>query len=256
MRGVFIVALVFSVLLAGCDRTGGAGAESSNGRRLTVFAAASLTDAFTELGAAFETAHPGVEVTFNFAGSQLLATQIELGAPADVFASANRAQMARVRDAGCVGEPVDFATNRPVIIVPSGNPAGIERPVDLAREGVKLVVGAPTVPIGEYSRRALAELGILAAARANMVSNEEDVKQVLGKIMLGEADAGIVYRSDVTPQVADKLTIIELGTPGVVARYPIVVTTASPNPTLARSFIRFVLGRGASVLRDAGFGPP
>lgn len=256
MRAVFTAALVLSVLLAGCDRAGGAGAESSAGRGLTVFAAASLTEVFTELGTAFEAAHPGVEVTFNFAGSQLLATQIALGAPADVLASANRAQMARVRDAGWVGDLVHFAINRPVIIVPAGNPAGIERPVDLGREGVKLVVGAPTVPIGAYARRSFAELGILAAARANIVSNEEDVKQVLGKVMLGEADAGIVYRSDVTPQVADKLATLELGTPRVVARYPISVTTASPNPTLARSFIRFVLGDGASVLRDAGFGPP
>lgn len=256
MNRFFTRAFAFCVLFAaGCGGADSAGTDPGGGV-LTVFAAASLTEAFTRIGTAFEAANPGVEVTFNFAGSQLLAAQIELEAPADVFASANREQMARLREAGLVNETVDFATNRLVLIVPAGNPAGIRRPADLGRPGVKLVLGAPMVPVGDYARRSLEELGLLDAARANIVSNEADVKQVVGKVVLGEADAGIVYRSDITPEVAGELEVVELNTSDIVARYPIAVTTASADPALARSFVDFVLGAGASMLRDAGFGPP
>ena len=177
---------------------------------LNVFAAASLTEAFRELGHTFEQRHPGLTVQFNFAGSQQLALQIEQGAPADVFASADQRWMDYAKEKGEVeGEAPTFARNRLMVIVPRTNPARIGALPDLARRGTKIVMAAEAVPVGKYSREALQKL---AGAQgypaeydrrvlANVVSQEENVKSVVSKVQLGEADAGIVYRSDVTPAV-------------------------------------------------------
>ena len=175
---------------------------------LDVYAAASLTEAFQELGRSLEQAHPGLTVRFNFAGSQQLALQIEQGAPADVFASADQRWMSYVVEKGQVeGEPVVFARNRLVAIVPRTNPARIGGLQDLARKGTKIVLAAEVVPVGKYSRDALARLAGAEGypkdydrrVLANVVSQEENVKSVVAKVQLGEADAGIVYQSDVTP---------------------------------------------------------
>jgi molybdate transport system substrate-binding protein len=173
-------------------------------RELTVFAAASLTDAFGRIAEAFEAAHPGVTVAFNFAGSQALRTQIEEGAAADVFASANFAELETLIASGHITaeDGQFFAGNRLVVIVPQDNPAEIESLADLARPGVKLVLTAEEVPVGRYARQALdnlnAQLGadFAVSVLANVVSNEDNVKQVVAKVSLGEADAGIVYSTD------------------------------------------------------------
>jgi molybdate transport system substrate-binding protein len=208
---------------------------------LTVFAAASLTDAFTEIGAAFEAANPGVTVVFNFAGSQALRTQIEEGAVADVFASANTKEMDTLATASMVGEAPPFVNNLLTIIVPPDNPVGLSTPQDLTRAGLKLVLAAEEVPVGKYPRQVLDKLDVLygtgykEAVLANVVSNEDNVKQVVAKVQLGEADAGIVYTSDVV--AAPELVSIEIpAEQSVIAVYPIALLQASGKPTLAQAF--------------------
>jgi len=236
---------------------------NEDSRRLTVFAAASLTDAFKEIAANFESAHPGVTVRLNFAGSQALRTQIEEGAPVDVYASANTTQMDALVTYGFVaqGTPQMFLTNVLVIIVPQDNPAGIKEVEDLARSGLKLVLAAEDVPVGKYSREAFDLLdaqfgnGIKDRILANVVSNEDNVKQVVTKIQLGEADAGIVYNSDAV--AAPDLPTIEIPAEmNVVARYPIAALTRSVNPDLATEFVRYLLSpEGQVVLQKWGFRP-
>lgn len=234
-------------------------------RTLTVFAAASLQDAFTALGDSLEHAHPGLKVSFDFSGSQTLAFQIQQGAPADVFASADDRWMTAVKDSGRVrGEPRIFAHNALVVIVPASNPGHITELADLARPALKLVLAADAVPAGKYARVALANLSKLPGygatfaehVLANLVSNEENVKSVLAKVRLGEADAGIVYGSDVAQGAADLLT---LGIPpgaNVVADYPIAVLTHGPDPADAGTFVALVLSPvGQRVLASRGFTP-
>jgi molybdate transport system substrate-binding protein len=230
---------------------------------LTVFAASSLTDAFTEIGKAFESSHSGVTVTFNFAGSQALQTQIEGGAPADVFASASGGEM----DAAVTGEfiaegtPQVFLTNKLVVILPANNPAGLEKLEDLARPGIKLVLAAEEVPVGNYARQALDLMnGSFGAdfkdkVLANVVSNEDNVKQVVAKVQLGEADAGIVYTSDAI--AAPDLKTIEIPAElNVIAKYPIASLTASANADLAKAFIDYILSsEGQATLKKWGFTP-
>lgn len=234
---------------------------------LTVFAAASLTDAFEDLGALFRRRHSGVTVRFNFAGSQQLAAQLEHGASADVFASADRRWMDQVRRLGLAADdPVIFAHNRLVVILPAENPAGIERLEDLARPGLKLVRAADAVPAGTYSRAVLQNLsrrpgfGSDYARRvlANVVSEEENVKGVVAKVQLGEADAGIVYRSDVTPGLAARLRVLDIpAAANVVASYPIVELGASGAPATARAFVELVRGaEGRAILAKHGLTPP
>ena len=186
---------------------------------VTVFAAASLTEAFRELGPQLAARRPGTVVKFNFAGSQQLAVQIEQGAPADVFASADQRWMDYAIEHQLIdGEPRVFAHNRLVVIVPKSNPGRIRRLEDLAKRGIKLVLGAEAVPVGKYSREVIQNLerapgfpeGYSAKVLGNVVSQEENVKSVVAKVQLGEADAGFVYRSDVTPQVARYLTVLEI----------------------------------------------
>ncbi|TDD33011.1 molybdate ABC transporter substrate-binding protein [Actinomadura sp. KC06] len=240
---------------AGCGEVGdgasGTGGGSAGDGTLTVFAAASLTDAFTSLGRTFEGSRPGVKVRFNFGASSTLAQQITQGAPADVFASASPATMKTVTDAGdAAGTPQVFTRNRLVIAVPKDNPGKISTVGDLSKPGLKVVLCAVQVPCGAAAARAL------GAARAEVepVSREKDVKAVLTKVGLGEADAGLVYRTDVKA-AGGKVTGIEFPQAAqAVNDYPIVEVAGAPQAALAKEFIRLVLGpQGRTVLSRAGF---
>ena len=233
---------------------------------LTVYAAASLTDAFRDLGQRFEQQHPGIAVRFSFAGSQQLALQLEQGAPADVFASADQRWMSYVGEKGLLaGEPTVFARNRLVVIVPRTNPARIKRLEDLARRGNKVVVAAEAVPAGQYSREALEKLARADGfpeeydrrVLANVVSQEENVKSVVAKVQLGEADAGMVYRSDVTPSVARYVSVLEIPDPyNSIATYPIAVLRSARDAEAARAFATLVASAaGRAVLQQHGLLP-
>lgn len=251
--------LLLALLLAGC-----ASSQLSGARTLHVFAAASLTDAFTELGEEFEAANPGVSVAFNFAGSQALRTQIEEGAPADVFASANQIEMDLLVTGAHVaqGAPQIFLNNKLVVLLPEGNPAVLQRLEDLANPGLKLVFAAEEVPVGEYTRQALEQMNgqfgrdFKDKVLANVVSNEDNVRQVVAKIQLGEADAGIVYTSDAA--AAPELPTMEIPAElNVIAEYPIAALTRSASPDLANAFIAYVLSEhGQAMLQKWGFASP
>lgn len=233
---------------------------------ITVFAAASLREAFDNAAPAF-TKRTGMTVTYSFGGSDTLATQIKEGAPADVFVSANEAQMKVVEDAGLVaGAPRTLARNRLVLIVPKRDPAHVGSLRDLARPGVRVVLAAASVPVGAYSRAAFRALqgkpgfpaDFAAAVERNVVSNEVDVKAVATKISLGEGDAGIVYLTDVTPQIATNVTTIAFP-PGASpdAVYPIAALKGAPNTAGARTFVEFMLSAdGQRFLRARGFAAP
>jgi molybdate transport system substrate-binding protein len=220
---------------------------------VVVFAAASLQGAFVEVAESFEAGHPEVDVVLSFAGSSLLAAQIARGAPADVFAAADRAQMDAVVRQGRVSSPLIFATNQIVLVVPAGDPASIEDAADLARPGVRVVLGAREVPVGAYARAFLRSLGVAEAVEENVVSNETDVKEVLSKVRLGEADAGIVYRTDVTSGVAGDVETILLDAPP--AAYPIALSTGAGRE--AAGFVDFLTSPEAGrILEKHGFGAP
>jgi molybdate transport system substrate-binding protein len=235
-------------------------------RMLTVFAAASLTDAFTELGRMLEQRQAHLSVRFNFAGSQQLVAQLEQGAAADVFASADQRWMRTAVDGGLVaGEPRVFARNRLVVLVPASNPGRIERLQDLARPGLKLVLAGATVPAGKYSREVLGKLDgapgfpsdFAGRALANVVSEEENVKAVVAKVQLGEADAGMAYRSDVTTAVAPHVRVLEIPEErNVLAEYPIVIVRGAADTAGARAFVELVLSpEGQQVLGRHGLLP-
>ncbi|WP_244524192.1 molybdate ABC transporter substrate-binding protein [Blastococcus sp. DSM 46786] len=252
--------LVATVLaLAGCGgsaSSGGPGAPGDGGLTgtLTVFAAASLTDVFTELGGRLEDEHPRLDVRFSFAGSSALATQLTQGAPADVFASADEAQMSVVTDAGLAdGEPQVFATNVLEIAVPRGNPAGITGLADFAREELALAVCAAEVPCGVAAGQVFTAAGV--AARPDTL--EEDVRAALTKVELGEVDAALVYASDVATAggAVEGVTVPEAAQ--AVNHYPICVLADAPAPEAARAFVDLVLSdEGRAALADAGFQQP
>lgn len=230
---------------------------------LFVFAAASLAESFGDIAAAFEHEWPGVDVRLNLAGSQQLAAQIQQGAEADVFASADERTMDGLRrDSLVAGEAPIFAGNRLVVVLPRTNPARIARLQDLARPGTRLVLGAEAVPVGRYSRDVLQRLATLDGfepsfprrAIANVVSEEENVKSVVGKVQLGEADAGICYRSDLTLAVSRDVRVIEIpADANVIARYPIAVLAGSRHGERARAFVAFVCSpRGQAILGRRG----
>jgi len=226
---------------------------------LTVFAAASLTEAFSEIAITFESANPGVDVTLNFAGSNTLRAQIEQGAGADVFASANTKEMESLVANGLVrNAPHIFLTNRLVVITPVENPAGLSTFDELAHPGLKLVLAAEEVPVGRYSRQVLDNVGsdFNAQVLKNVVSNENNVKQVLAKVQLGEADAGIVYASDTVAE--PELSVIEIPAEwNVLAEYPIAAMKNSSQPEMAADFVVFVLSdKGQSILKKWGFSTP
>jgi molybdate transport system substrate-binding protein len=236
-------------------------------RTLTVFAAASLTDSFGELGRRFEAAHPSVKVVINLAGSQQLRAQLEQGAEADVFASANSREMnASIQSSLVVsGTQKTFALNRLIVIFPKDNPARLAALADLARPGLKLDIAEKAVPVGQYTLDALDKLsrdpaygtGFKTNVLKNVVSYENDVKAVLSKVSLGEADAGFVYATDVTAAVSPRLGTIDIPDEfNRLATYPIAPLARAPNPELAKEFVDLVLSdSGQQVLARYGFIP-
>ncbi len=264
MKCFFVWILLFSILLTGCSSASSTPIVDSAPQTLLVFAAASLTDAFTEIGENFEAQNPNVAVTFNFAGSQALRTQIEEGAPADVFASASGKEMETlITNAFVIKESSQiFLSNQLIIILPADNPAGINSLEDLAIDGVKIVLAAEEVPVGNYARQALDLMNKSFSNNfkdnvlKNVVSNEDNVKQVVAKIQLGEADAGIVYTSDAI--AAPELQTIEIPSElNIIAKYPIAPLVESANADLAQAFIAFVLSdEGQAILQKWGFGSP
>jgi molybdate transport system substrate-binding protein len=247
-----LAAAALTLGLAGCAGNASPGDDTGEGT-LTVFAAASLTSSFSELAEMFEAQHPGTDVTVSFAGSSDLATQISQGAPADVFASADTRNMDKLGDAGLLqGEPRTFATNTLAIAVPTGNPAGINSFADLARAGTRLVTCARQVPCGA----AAAALSQQHGTGLSPVSEENSVTDVLGKVISGEADAGLVYVTDVR-SAGDRVESVPFPeAAGAVNSYPIAVLAGSRNTTAAGAFLDLVAGpEGRQVLARAGFGP-
>ena len=243
-------ALLAAVAICACGSSS-APATASLGGTLNVYAAASLTDSFNALGASFHAANPGVTVRFNFAGSPTLVTQIENGAQADVFASADTANMDKLRtDAFTASTPVVFAHNQLEIVVAAGNPKGVHGLPDLARPGIIYITAGPTVPAGKYAAQILTKAGVTVTPK----SLETDVRSVVGKIELGEADAGIVYVTDVRAAGA-KVSGVDIPTAdNVVANYPIATVKGSANTAAAGAFIAFVTSsQGQAKLEGYGF---
>jgi molybdate transport system substrate-binding protein len=249
------------VLLAGCgaDRgpQGGTDAAATTVDRdhgaITVFAAASLTDAFTELGAAFETAHPGTHVAFNFAASSALREQILGGAPADVFASANQANLDQVIAGGAATASEVFATNLLEIAVPRGNPAGITGLADFGRDDLLVGLCAEEVPCGQFGRQVLDKAGVTPSVD----TNAPDVRALLTQVASGDLDAGIVYLTDVRSAGGSIDSVAIPADQNVRAEYPIAELTASGDPPVAGAFVAFVESRaGQRILAALGFGGP
>ncbi|MEV6304296.1 molybdate ABC transporter substrate-binding protein [Actinoplanes sp. NPDC051861] len=239
----------------GTDTGAGSGAPSGGtGGAVTVFAAASLTESFTALGKQFEQAHPGTTVTFNFAGSSALATQINEGAPADVFASAAPKNMAAVTDAGNGGgTPVTFVKNQLVIATAKGNPKGITGLAALAKPDLKVALCAEAVPCGAAARTAVEAAGV----KITPVTLEQDVKAALSKVKLGEVDAALVYRTDAKAAAADVDAVEFPESAKAINEYPIVVLKNAKNAAGGQAFIDYVLSPdGAKVLTEAGFQAP
>ena len=256
--------VVLGLVAAACgdddDDDGGAASTAAGtgpgggGDGITVFAATSLTEAFTDIGAAFEGSDGGAPVEFSFDASSALVTQITEGAPADVFASADTANMDKLTDADLQGtDPVMFATNLLTIIVPKGNPAGVTGVEDLANPDLKVVLCAEEVPCGNYANQILDNAGV----DVTPVSLEENVRGVVTKVTAGEADAGIVYVTDVTA-AGDAAEGVEIPEDvNVVAEYPIATVGESENQEIGEAFIDFVTGdEGQAILAQYGFGPP
>jgi molybdate transport system substrate-binding protein len=239
------------------------GCGSQEKTKLVVYAASSLTEAMSAVGVEFEARHPDVQVVFNFAGSQALATQIEHGAVADVFAPADVFYMQRLQQAELVLEdPVILAHNRLIVALPAANPAGLRNLQDLARSDVRIVVAQQNVPVGRYTRQVIANLsteawygsGFREAVLANVRSEELNVRQVLAKVALGEADAGFVYVSDVASAQKDVITLDIPKTANVTAAYPIALLATTEHEDLARHFLAFVQSPAArEILQRAGF---
>ncbi|WP_432497189.1 molybdate ABC transporter substrate-binding protein [Kineococcus gypseus] len=245
-------ALALLLALAGCS--GADGADGAQRRTLTVFAAASLQGVFTDLAAGFEREHPGVDVALSFAGSSDLVAQVEQGAPADVLATADEATAARAAGAGLLaGEPEVFATNVLAVATPAGNPAGVTSFADLARPGLAVVVCAPQVPCGAATERVERSTGV----QLSPVSEEPSVTDVLGKVTTGEADAGVVYATDVA-RAGEAVTGVPLPeAAGEVNAYPVAVVRGAVQAELAGRFVDAVTGpAGRSALTAAGFGVP
>jgi len=269
----FLVWLVAAsaIGVSGCggEASGGGGGGPGSGEQnatLTVFAAASLTDAFGELAGDFEEQNPGVDVLTSFAGSSTLAAQITQGAPADVFASADEAQMQNVVDAELVsGEPRTFVTNRGVVIVPENNPGNIRDFGDLSQPGRRLVLAQEEVPAAEYAEDILANAAddprygprFERDVLDNLVSREEDVRAAVNRVVIGDADATFGYVSDVTPDIRGEVRVVQIPENlNIVATYPMATLGGAENPELARQWVEFVLSDGGQgVLQEWGFQP-
>jgi molybdate transport system substrate-binding protein len=243
---ITVAALIALVLLAGCGQ-----AAAPQQRTLTVLAAASLTESFDELGNRFTAQHPDVRVQFDYQGSSTLAEQIRQGRQADVFASADTKNMDKVRD--LVGAPETFATNKLTIVVPPGNPAHIASLADLAAPGRTVVVCAPQVPCGSATQ----EVTRLSGTQLKPVSEEDDVKSVLQKVVAGEADAGLVYVTDARAAGTQVQAVDFPESQQVTNTYPIATINAAPELQLAAEFMAFARGPvGREVLANHGFGTP
>jgi molybdate transport system substrate-binding protein len=248
--GLVVAALLSVAVASGC----GSSTESPSGGNLVVFAAASLKQSFTQLGEQFKTDNPGSSVEFSFAGSSDLVTQLTQGAKADVFASADTKNMDKAKDAGLLaGDPVNFATNTLTIAVAPGNPKGIKSFQDLTKDGLNVVVCAPQVPCGSATEKVEKATGV----ELKPVSEESSVTDVLNKVTTGEADAGVVYVTDVAG-AGDKVTGVEFPeSKDAVNTYPISSLKDSANAELAKKFVEYVTGEaGQKVLDQAGFGKP
>lgn len=235
---LFKLAALSLLSLVGCSKEA---APPSRPTEVVVFAAASLTESLTEVARAFEAARPGTTVRLNFSGSQTLAAQILDDAPADLFLSADKRWMEQVQHAGSVVESHVLLRNSMVIVATSKDSLAISSAADLARPGLRIVLAAEQVPAGRYAREALDKLGIRSAAESNVVSSELDVKGVLGKVLLGEADAGMVYATDVRPEMLDRVRVIALPDSAQVrAEYFAGRLADCPNPADAQAFLQFM----------------
>ncbi|GHO75151.1 molybdenum ABC transporter substrate-binding protein [Ktedonobacter sp. SOSP1-85] len=262
-RSLSILLSLFTLLLMACGGTDTStntkqNTTSTSPVTLNVFAAASLTESFKDIATQYKQAHPNVNITYNFNGSQLLEQQIANGASADIFASADQTNMKKASDASLVTTSKVFARNKLAVIVPSSNPGKIQALKDLAQKGKKIVVAAPSVPVGKYMLQVLDKMGkstdygssYESAVKGNFVSQEENVKAVVQKVQTGEADAGFVYLTDITQAVSSKVTIIDIpDTLNVIAEYPIAVTKDAKHAQDAQAFIDFVLStQGQAIL--------
>ncbi|MFB4195853.1 molybdate ABC transporter substrate-binding protein [Streptomyces carpaticus] len=250
LRGGAATLLSATILLAGCATDGDDHATTE----LTVLAAASLTDVFTEAGALFEDEHDGVTVRFSFAGSQELTAQINQGAPADALVTADTATMDAVSaETGDHGAPAVIARNELVIVTPPGNPAGITDLAGLGRDGLRLVLAAPEVPAGRYGEEILDRAGLTVTP----VSQEPNVRAVLSKVRLAEADAGLVYATDAT-SAGDAVDTFPIPAGrNVVAEYPAAVLNSTAHPDEAAAFVAWLgTAPARELLTDAGFGTP
>ena len=263
VRPLMTALLAFGLMLAMSGGTTAAEVPRIQGE-LTIFTAASLTEAFKEMAAEIGRANPGTKLTFNFAGSPTLRTQLAQGARADVFASADEPNMVGAEKDGTIsGGPQIFARNLLAVVVPSTNRAGITTLQDLAKPNLKLVLANKDVPAGGYARQALEKMGhdpafghgFAARVLANLVSEETNVKQVAAKVQLGEADAGIVYSTDVTPALRPAVRVIQIPPEfNVIAKYPIAMVRGARNESGARAFIAYVLSpAGQAILARHGF---
>jgi molybdate transport system substrate-binding protein len=253
-----LVLSLFAILAMGCSKSSNASSASTAddpvSGSLTVSAAASLQAAFTEIRTAFTAVHPGVNVAVNFGASSTLAQQIIAGAPVDVFASADQANMTKVSDAKLVsGTPAIFATNSLEIIVRKGNPLNITALADLSKSGLIYVTCSTDVPIGKYASRSLQMAGVSVKPS----SLEPDVKGIVTKVTSGEADAGIVYAADVTATNSGATGVVIPPDLNVKAMYPIATISTTGNAAAARAWIDFVTGaEGRKFLQRYGFGSP
>lgn len=266
-RSLSLLVILAAFLLSACTPAPSPSPTAAAPVKLEVMAAASLTAPFREIGKTFETQNPGVTVEFNFAGSQQLAQQITSGAAADVFASASPSYMNTLVGAKQVdgGKVVKFASNRLVVILPKANPGGVAALKDLAKPGLKLVLAAKAVPVGQYALDFLGKASsdpaygadYQAAVLKNVVSYEDNVKSVLTKISLGEGDAGIVYTTDAAGSAESVTQVAIPDALNVIASYPIAPLTGSKNPALASAFAGLVASdAGQQVLKKYGFLPP
>ena len=258
---------IFAMVLAALVLSTTAGFCAEQSKELTVFCAASLTGAFGEIGQMYKN-ETNISAVFNFDGSQVLRTQIENGAYADIFVSANKKQMNLLKNEGFTNNSsiTVFTKTKPVIIVPKDNPAKIQNISDLAKPGIKIVIGTKDVPIGDYTLQILTKLandtsfgpGFKKKFMANVVSQETNVNYITSKVVLGEADAGIAYKSDITKDLATKITKIEIPDKyNVIAEYPIGMLNQSKYPAQAQEFINLVKSdKGMAVLEKYGFEPP
>jgi molybdate transport system substrate-binding protein len=258
--GLGFAALAVTLTVSACGGstpattpTATSGAPTVTGN-INVFAAASLTEAFNQIGKDFQTANPGAKVVFNYAGSSTLATQINQGAPADVFASAAPANMKTVTDAGNgSGTPVTFVKNQLVIAVPKGNPKGIQSLADLAKPGVKVALCDDPVPCGAAAKKALTAANVSITP----VTKETDVKAALSKVKLGEVDAALVYRTDAKSSASDVDGIEFPESSSAINEYPIVALKGAPNKAGADAFVAYVQSsKGEAVLTQFGFQAP